>query len=299
LAEKEDVCALVRPTSNLAKISNVQNVQIIQADSKDWGRIIQKYQPETIILNDWEGVGNGFRNDVRQYDNVSRVLNLAYSAKVSGVKTIVGVGSQAEIGPVQTPITESAPDNPTSIYGIAKVKTRMGIQDLILDTELRFIWMRIFSIYGPLDEGSWLIPSMVDSLTRNEIMRLTKGEQEWSYLHCFDLANAFVNVLHATNVSGIVNVGNPETMYIRDVALKIGDALNKRELLAFGALDYRSDQVMKLQPVCETLIKIGWIPQISFEEGIKQTIRWLTRNTLSPLKTVHGNEISFNLPARQ
>lgn len=298
LAVRGDVCALTRKSSNLRNLSNIPNLRIHQVETNDWPRFIENYQPEVIILNDWSGVENSFRNDVKQFENVERHSKLVNSAKSYGVKTIIGVGSQAELGPVDSQITELVSDNPTSSYGEAKVQNRIALQKQIENTNIQFIWMRIFSTYGPLDEGSWLIPNIVQSLERNEVINLTKGEQEWSYLHAYDLAVAFAAVLNSPFVRGIVNVGNPNTISIKEVALTIGNVLKKQDLLAFGTLDYRQDQVMKMKPVCETLGGLGWVPQISFDSGIKQTIDWLTGKALAPLKTRNNETLHFNLPTR-
>jgi nucleoside-diphosphate-sugar epimerase len=158
--------------------------------------------------------------------------------------------------------------------------------------------MRIFSTYGPLDDGAWLIPNIVDSLMKNKKIGLTKGEQEWSYLHAYDVASAFQTVIREKHIHGIVNVGNTQTISIYDAATTIGRILEKQELLEFGALDYRPDQVMRLQPLCETLTKAGWHPQISFEQGIRQTIDWLQRKELQPIITDSGQSLDFKLPVR-
>jgi dTDP-glucose 4,6-dehydratase len=133
---------------------------------------------------------------------------------------------------------------------------------------------------------------------KNKVIGLTKGEQEWSYLHAYDLASAFQTVIRETRISGIVNVGNPQTISIHDAASTIGKILEKKELLKFGALEYRPDQVMRLQPLCETLTKSGWRPQISFEQGIRQTIDWFQRKDLQPIITESGQSLDFKLPVR-
>jgi nucleoside-diphosphate-sugar epimerase len=298
LAEKYEVQGLVRETSELVKISDLKNVKIIRSETSLWSNYIIESRPDVLILNHWSGVNNESRNDVQQIENVQAIHQMAKAAVISGVKTIIGVGSQAELGPVVSTISEIEADNPTTVYGQAKVSTRLIIEDLTKDTRTRFVWMRIFSTYGPLDDGTWLIPNIVDSLVKNKMIGLTKGEQKWSYLHAYDLASAFQTAIEVTHVDGIVNVGNPQTISIYDVASTIGKILEKEELLEFGALDYRPDQVMRLQPLCETLTKAGWRPQISFKQGIRQTIDWLQKKDLQPIITESGQSLDFKLPAR-
>ena len=298
LSEFFSVTALVRPTSDLFRLSGITNLKIIQRDPSEWVEYIKETKPENLILVDWWGVGNQDRNDQRQFENVIRMCALATAAKEFGVKNVIGVGSQAELGPVADVITEDLPDQPTTKYGVAKAEARLKLRNILRDSGSRFVWMRIFSTYGPLDTGNWLIPQTVDSLKSGQRMKLTKGEQQWSYLHAFDLAMAFKTVIDSPEIVGIVNVGNPNTIILKDAVTSIARELGSNEMLEFGAIEYREDQVMKLQPLCESLTKAGWNPQIEFEDGIAQTIKWLGREDASTLKQINGKTAVFTLPTR-
>ena len=298
LAQSHEVVALVRPTSDLFRLSGINNLTLMPINPEDWSRYISQSKADALILADWWGVGNLERNDPRQFENVERMISLASAAEQSGLKIVIGVGSQAELGPISNVITEDLPDNPTTKYGIAKAEARLELTDIFKKSSTRFVWMRIFSTYGPLDTGNWLIPQTVDSLLRGEIMKLTKGEQEWSYLHAFDLAKGFQAVLENSAIEGIVNVGNTHTINLKEAILKIAQNLEGQQLLEFGAVEYRPDQVMKLKPLCEKLSQAGWSPQISFKDGIAQTIAWLKRESSNQLKMISGETVNFNLPLR-
>lgn len=299
LAHNHDVIALVRPSSDTYRLTGINSLQIERRVSSDWAAFITAEQPDVLILADWWGVGNHDRNDVRQFENIERFENLVLSARDAGIGSLIGVGSQAELGQVSNLITEDLPDKPTTEYGKAKVQARARAQDLLSGSATRFTWMRIFSTYGPSDTDTWLIPQLIDTLTKGEVMALTKGEQEWSYLHAFDLARAFQAVIEHGSISGVVNVGNPHTVILRDAINVIADQLGARELLNFGALPYRPDQVMKLEPACESLTAIGWKPVVTFENGIRQTIQWRHREVVEPLRCEDGQEVVFKLPARR
>jgi nucleoside-diphosphate-sugar epimerase len=129
-------------------------------------------------------------------------------------------------------------------------------------------------------------------------MKLTKGEQAWSYLHAFDLAKGFQTALESSSIEGIVNVGNPKTINLKEAVLEIAENLDAKNLLDFGAVEYRPDQVMNLKPLCEKLTQAGWKPQISFENGISQTISWLKREPSNEIKLNSGEVINVNLPVR-
>lgn len=298
LAQSFEVTALVRPTSNLFRLSGTNQIKIVPRETELWSEFIKESKPDILILVDWWGVGNEDRNDEKQFENVIRMCALATAARDSSVKTVIGVGSQAELGPIADVITEDLPDQPTTKYGFAKAEARLKLRNILNDSVSRFVWMRIFSTYGPLDTGNWLIPQTIDSLKGGQTMKLTKGEQEWSYLHAFDLAMAFKVAIETTNIVGIVNVGNPSTINLKDAVVSIASKLGSLNMLEFGAIEYRVDQVMKLQPLCEKLTKAGWKPQITFEDGISQTIKWLSREDANSLKFSNGLTGTFNLPIR-
>ena len=299
LAQHHNVVALVRPNSDTYRLLGITGLRIERIDSANWVEFIAAEKPDGLVLADWWGVGNHDRNDERQFDNIARMESLAVAVRAAGIALVIGVGSQAELGPVSNRITEDLPDNPTTKYGQAKVQARKIIQGAVEGSATRFVWMRIFSTYGPSDTDTWLIPQLIDSLTNGEVMDLTLGEQEWSYLHAFDLARAFEAVVENESISGVVNVGNPQTVILKDAINLIADQLGAKGLLGFGNMPYRPDQVMKLEPACESLTGIGWKPIVSLEYGIKQTIQWRHRKALTPLLCEDGQEIIFNLPPRR
>ena len=153
LSSSHEVVALVRKNSSLKKIFDLQNLHVTNLIESSWGDYIFQECPDILILADWWGVGNEHRNDLKQFDNVERIRKLVCHARDSGVKTIIGVGSQAELGSVQSIITEGNADNSSTLYGKAKIETRIMIENELRGSNVRFVWMRVFSTYGPLDDS--------------------------------------------------------------------------------------------------------------------------------------------------
>jgi len=74
--------------------------------------------------------------------------------------------------------------------------------------------------------------------------------------------------------------------------------MDRKDLIQFGTIPYRSDQVMRLKPVCESLIKLGWKPKITLEVGLKQTIDWYLDKEEAPVMLTNNESIFFDLPVR-
>ena len=298
LAQTSEVGAVVRSGADTYRLAGIDNLSVFETDYSSISYAIRVFNPDAIVINDWWGVENQYRNDARQLENVSRLCATAEQARNCAVPIVIGVGSQAELGSIEGQILESIPDNPTHKYGQAKSKTRHELEKLFRKSNSRFVWGRIFSTYGPLDSGSWLIPQIVDSLSSNLPIKLTKGEQIWSYLHAYDAARAFATIIENEEINGVVNIGNPNTVTIAEVATRIGISLGKKHLLEFGAIPYREDQVMSLRPQCEKLTQVGWRPLVDLEDGLAQTISWLEGSKELNLNLNSGALLELRIPAR-
>jgi len=296
LSRNYTVIGLSRENSNLFRLQNIHNFKSIQAATSAWPNIILDERPDIVIFLHWSGVENQYRNERTQNSNISLFRQLCETAVAANVSKIIGIGSQAELGPNSQPISDQQGDNPTTVYGIAKVECRKSGFEICKLSRSEFIWGRVMSTYGPLDSKSWLIPSAIISLNNSEIFKSTLGEQEWSFLHALDFTSALTKLLENHTEQRIFNIGNPSTVKVNYLLNKIEELLGKKNLIEFGAIPYRTDQVMLLQPRCEGLLAMGWNPIVSLDEGLKQTINWFTNKPESLLKTTSNNAEFFNLP---
>jgi len=298
LASDHEIYAILRKNSDSFRIANLDNIKIIREDPELWFQLIDNIKPDCILLLNWSGVENSSRNSDSQFSNVDNYHVLIDQAIKSKVPKIIGFGSQAELGPVSNNILESQVDNPTTLYGKAKVECRKYGIEASKNSSTSFAWVRIFSTYGPMDSESWLIPSAILSLADSKPFDSTPGMQEWSFLHTYDFANAVKLIVECDSIQTIYNLGNPETNTVSEVLSLIGNMMGKGDLIQFGTIPYRSDQVMKLKPVCESLIKLGWNPKITLEVGLKQTIDWYLDKKDAPVILTNNETIFFDLPVR-
>lgn len=298
LSSDFEIHAVIRPDSEAFRIENIPNIQIKRFSHDQVLQHIDNWKPDVVISCDWWGVANEFRNDQRQFENVSRLIDFAHYSVKNHVKVFIGVGSQAELGPVSGMIHECAADNPTTLYGSAKCQSRNRLTEIFQDANCRFVWLRVFSTYGATDKSSWFIPDLIESFSSEKVMKMTLGEQTWSYLHAFDAARAFRIAVENTDLHGIVNLGNETTITIREVALMVQNLFGVEDLIDFGAIPYRQDQVMSLMPDCNKLRKQSWRPLVNLRDGLDHTIRWTHGHDNNYLKLNTGKKVFLNLPSK-
>ncbi len=298
LSGKHEVFALMREDSSEFRIKDIKPLTRLHICPNSWEKTLRELQPDAIIACHWSGVGNEDRNNASQFGNLRVFTEIAKYAADSNIFAFIGLGSQAELGPVNGPILETAIDNPTTEYGKAKVQLRLDLEKLFSNSSTRFAWARVFSTYGPLDSDGWLIPMVILRLLQNEEVNLTAGTQEWSFLHGIDAAFAIETILNTTSMNGIVHVANPETQNIRNAVTDIASQLGKVSLLKFGTIPFREDQVVSMIPICSKLVSAGWAPQVRFEQGISELISWMRGGNTFSWKDHEMKSKSISIPPR-
>ena len=98
LSEHHEIYALTRIDSNLRNLDGIRNIHIAKIDSRRWPDYVRDVSPEALIVNDWWGVENAYRNDLRQLENVERISKFVRAGLDVQVNTVIGIGSQAELG---------------------------------------------------------------------------------------------------------------------------------------------------------------------------------------------------------
>jgi nucleoside-diphosphate-sugar epimerase len=56
LSHDHEVIALVRDSSNLYKLSQIEKLEIVQLELSAWSEFLKRSQCDVLILNDWSGV---------------------------------------------------------------------------------------------------------------------------------------------------------------------------------------------------------------------------------------------------
>jgi UDP-glucose 4-epimerase len=278
--QREPVAILCRSSSNLWRIQHLlPQVTLIKGDLlslSDSETEIARFAPDTVFHLGWFGVTNSFHHDYRQVEeNLQATLNLIRVSLKAGVHTWVGLGSQAEYGPQNQKITEQTPLSPTTLYGTAKICAYLLAKQLLAQNQRRFLWLRIFSTYGPKDNPSWMIPYLIQTLIQRKKPSLTACEQKWDYLYAGDAARAIYLAAVQEQTEGVYNIGSGQAVSLCSIVEQLRDLVDPSLPLGIGDIPYRPDQVMHLEADISRLQQAtGWCPQFTLAEGLQRTVAW-------------------------
>lgn len=224
----------------------------------------------------WDGPWGPPRADLTlQTKNVLYSLDAVELAHALGCKVFIGAGSQSECGHVDGVLRPDMPCNPDNGYGIGKLMAGQMTRLKCCEYGIRHEWVRIVSMYGPHDRTYTMVMSSILKMLKGERVQFTKGDQIWDYIYNKDAARAFRLVAESGRDGAIYLFGTGKPQRLKDYILMIRDAVNPNLEIGLGELDYYPNQVMHLEADISNLTAdTGFVPQYSFEEGIRETVAW-------------------------
>ncbi len=276
LEQNCEIYAIIRPQSKNAAILPCSNlIHLIQANMSDmtaWVPLISS--ADVFIHMGWDGIGAEGRADASIQDkNVADSLRCIEGARLLGCRRFLFCGSQAEYGPHAGIISEVTPCAPVLEYG--KGKLRVLKQALhMASSEMLYLHARIFSVYGENDHPWALVPNCIRAFCKNDMIKLSSCEQMWNFLHIDDAVKALWALLSTANAGQhtIYNIASNDTRPLREFVEQIR-ALSGGGIALYGQRENLLERPIGIQPDISRLQQItGWLPQVSFEEGIRALI---------------------------
>ncbi len=278
IQENISVVAIVRPNSSKRfHIPDHALIEVIECPIDGLVSLGQTEKPCDVFFHfAWDGTfGDSRNNGYLQTKNVEYTLDAVKLAHAWGCHTFIGAGSQAEYGRVDGILSPNTPVNPENGYGIAKYTAGKLSAIYAAQLGMRHIWTRILSVYGPMDNDFTMVMTTIRRLCENEKTEFTAGDQIWDYLYAGDAANAFYLIAKKGKDQSLYCIGSGQAHALKEYIGQMRDAVDPSLVLGLGLVPYAKGQVMHLCADIGNLTQdTGFTPQVSFEDGIKYTVKW-------------------------
>jgi UDP-glucuronate decarboxylase len=136
---------------------------------------------------------------------------------------------------------------------------------------------RIFNTYGPRmhkDDGRVVSNFVVQALQGRPITIFGNGEQTRSFCYVEDLVEGILKFMDTDDSHvGPLNLGNPQTISIRQLAELVLEMTGSKSELVFDPLP--PDDPKQRQPDISRAEKLlGWTPTTSLQDGLEHTIKY-------------------------
>ncbi|KAL5559400.1 hypothetical protein UlMin_035611 [Ulmus minor] len=168
---------------------------------------------------------------------------------------------------------------PTNPYSATKAGAEMLVMAYHRSYGLPIITTRGNNVYGPNQYPEKLIPKFILLARRGHKLPIHgNGSNVRSYLYCEDVAEAFDVILHRGAIGHVYNIGTKKERSVLDVAGDICKLFGKNpdEVISFVQDRPFNDQRYFLDD--QKLKKLGWEERTSWEEGLKITMDWYSKN---------------------
>ena len=138
--------------------------------------------------------------------------------------------------------------------------------------------VRIFNTYGERMRGNdgRAVPNFItQALAGEDVTVLGDGSQTRGIQHVSDLV-AGIRALMRSEVATPVNIGNPEEMTMRELAMKIIELAGSGSRIVFRPLR-EDDPKIRRPDISKARALLNWEPKVGPDEGLRRTIEWFRK----------------------
>ena len=213
--------------------------------------------------------------------SVMGIINALNLAKETKARVFQASTSEVYGNPSVHPQPESYwgnvnPIGPRSCYDEGKRLAETVMFDYYHEDGVEIRIARIFNTYGPrmrCDDGRVVSNFILQALRHQPITIFGDGSQTRSFCYVDDLVEGLVRLMDQNEITGPVNLGNPDERSIKDIAELIVKLTDSSSEIIYKPLP--QDDPQRRKPDISLAKKaLGWEPNISLETGLPKTIEY-------------------------
>jgi UDP-glucuronate decarboxylase len=170
---------------------------------------------------------------------------------------------------------EIHPIGPRACYDEGKRCAETLFFDYLRQHELAIRVARIFNTYGPRmhpHDGRVVSNFIMAALRDQPITLFGDGSQTRAFCYVDDMIEGFVRLMDS-ELTGPVNLGNPQEITIRDLAETVIRLTGSKSELTREPLP-EDDPKQRCPDIRLAKEKLGWEPRVPLEEGLAHTIAY-------------------------
>jgi GDP-L-fucose synthase len=233
------------------------------------------------------------------YSNLAVQLNVIHAAYRCGVKKLLFLGSSC-IYPKLSPqpmkeehLLTSPLESTNEAYAIAKIAGLKMCRYYNEQFGTNYISVMPTNLYGPNDnydpENSHVLPAFILKFHRAKIENHPHvtvwgtGSPRREFLHVDDLADAVVFLMQRydyRDIGEIVNIGCGKDITIKELAEQVKEVVGYEGELRWDTS--KPDGTPQKLLDISRIVKLGWQPKISLDEGLRSVYRDFCRNQPGP-----------------
>ena len=122
-----------------------------------------------------------------------------------------------------------------------------------------------------------VVPNFIDQALHNQpITVYGNGKQTRSFCYYSDLIEGISRLLHS-NISGPVNIGNPDEFTILEFAKMVLKMSGAKSKIIYEPLP-KDDPKQRKPDITLARKHLKWTPKVKLRQGLQETIKWFQEN---------------------
>ncbi len=277
------VIAVVRnEEENISNIENLNGLKIVYSDLSDFKNlheIISDRDADVLYHLAWVGSAGPLRgNPEVQFNNIKYTCDTVESCSKMNCKRFVFASSIMEYEIEAVMATDATPGINT-LYSSAKVSADYMARTIAGSLGVDYIRAVISNIYGPGELSPRLVNTSIRKLLNGEHCAFSAGEQTYDFIYIDDAAKTFV----AIGEKGIANrtyyIGSQNPRSLKEFLCELRDQVDPSIEIGLGEIPFDGVSLTYNEfNVYAVKEDTGFVPAVSFAEGIKNTIKWIKEN---------------------
>jgi len=211
--------------------------------------------------------------------DIKGVLVLLEEARRVGLQRFVQISTDEVYGSIgEGSFTETSVLDPRNPYAASKAGGDRLAYAYWATYGTPVIITRASNNYGPYQYPEKLIPLFVTNALRDEHLPLYgDGRNVRDWLHVSDHCRAILMLLDRGSLGEVYNIAGGNERENLDVTARVLALLGKPASLIKHVTD-RIGHDRRYSLDASKLQRLGWQPQVPFEVGLEQTVRWYVDN---------------------
>ena len=281
LSVRDDVIGTVftGQTWRLRNLSAANIAYLNLQDNSSIRSLFHRIRPRTIFNCSSFG-SYSFEQDFARIHETNYLTLIQLLEFLSGLEfsAYIHAGSSSEYGLNASGPTERSQLLPNSHYAVSKAAASHAIAYFGKVRKLPVVNMRLYSIYGPYEDSSRLIPTLCERSLNGSLPTFASPEVSRDFIHVDDVASAFAAA--ALRISPAIygdsfNIGTGACTTLSTLAKLAQDSFDISSAPSFNTGSGRNWDVENWYANPATAqAAIGWQAQIALADGLRMTQNW-------------------------
>ncbi len=215
--------------------------------------------------------------------NVNGTINLLSALESINFDSFVFTSTSEVYGSDNiSPFIETMLPDPVSLYSFSKLTAENFCKFYAKKFNKPLTILRLFNVYGEGQNSDMFIPQILESCFNGNSFKMTKGKQTRDFIYIDDVVSAFFKAATYKEMRAeIFNIGSGKSHSMSHIAKLIASEFSKSEILEFGALNYRENEIWKSEAnITKSAQVLNWKPKFSLNSGIKKVVKFYLSNKI-------------------